>query len=146
MTDGVASQVAAVFGGTEQLTTMSDGAKRMLADAQAGHWAVDEETGSHLHRAVTQMQTELGRISPKIYRLKQAPKFGDDEYARKASAHFLEAMYSDDRSLVRVYEQAQMMLETLREAIDIAISKYNGSDDAATQDLRTLRTQEDNCG
>ncbi|MDQ0378088.1 hypothetical protein [Amycolatopsis thermophila] len=145
MTDdanGVAAQVADVFGGEQQLNTMNADAKRMLAEAQAGNWAVDEETGSHLRRAVEQMRTELGRISPKIYRLQQAPKLGNDSYAKQVAVHFLTAMDSDDQSLVQVYRAAREMLETLHEAIDIAISKYDASNEAATDALSRFKNQE----
>ncbi|MFD4251798.1 hypothetical protein ACFWQL_18860 [Amycolatopsis thermoflava] len=138
----VATQVANVFGGEQQLNTMNTDAKRMLADAQAGRWAVDEETGTHLRRAVSQMQARLGEVAPRIYILQQAPKFGNDDYAKRASAHFLQAMDSDDQSLVRVYQAAREMLETLRQAIDIAVSKYDRSDDAAMQALQKFRDQE----
>lgn len=137
----VATQVANVFGGEQQLNTMNTDAKRMLADAQAGRWAVDEETGTHLRRAVSQMQDQLTDVGRRVYLLKQAPKFGNDEYARMASAHFLQAMDSDDQSLVRVFEAAREMLTTLSQAIEIAISKYDAADDAATQALSKFKDQ-----
>ncbi|MDQ0376352.1 hypothetical protein FB470_000346 [Amycolatopsis thermophila] len=34
------------------------------------------------------------------------------------------------------------MLDSLRQAIDIAISKYDASDDAATQALHTFKDQD----
>ncbi|UQS21875.1 hypothetical protein L1857_03065 [Amycolatopsis thermalba] len=145
MTDNptdVATQVANVFGGEQQLTTMATDAKRMLADAQAGRWAVDEETGSHLRRAVTQMQTRLGEVGQRVHLLQRAPKFGNDEYAQRAAAHFLSAMDSDDQSLVQVFNAARDTLETLRQAIETAISKYDASDESATKALNTLRNQE----
>lgn len=67
-----AGQIAAVFGGKEQLNTLHAGAQRMLASAQSGGWAVDEETGSHLRRAVTQMQDRLNEIGQRIYALQRA--------------------------------------------------------------------------
>lgn len=141
-TSSVAAQVAGVFGGEDQLNAMNADAKRMLADAQAGSWAVDEETGTHLRRAVTQMQDRLGKVGPRIYRLQQAPKLGNDEYAKRVAAHFLTAMDSDDQSLVRVFHAAQETLETLRQAIELAISKYDASDEAATKALSTFKDQE----
>ncbi|OXM74317.1 MULTISPECIES: hypothetical protein [Amycolatopsis] len=148
MTDGandsrtVAARIAGVFGGEDKLNQMNTDAKRMLADAEAGRWAVDEETGSHLRRAVANMQSRLGDVTPRIYLLKQAPKFGNDEYARQAADHFLTAMYSDDRSLVRVFEAAQELLETLRRAIDVAISQYDASEEAATRAISAFKDQE----
>jgi hypothetical protein len=135
------AQLAGVFGGEDNLNAMHAGAKRMLADAKAGHWAVDEETGTHLRRAVRQMQDRMIDISLRIGRLQQAPKFGNDEYAKTAAAHFLAAMDSDDRSLVRVFHAAQEMLTSLGEAIDIAISKYDAADDAATEALKAFKEQ-----
>ncbi|NYI93618.1 enoyl-[acyl-carrier-protein] reductase (NADH) [Amycolatopsis endophytica] len=135
-------QVAQIFGGEDTLNTMKADAKRMLADAKAGHWAVDEETGSHLRRAVTQMQERMIDLSLRIGRLQQAPKFGNDEYAKTAAAHFLAAMDSDEQSLVRVFHAAQEMLTSLGEAIDIAISKYNASEEAASEALNAFKEQE----
>ncbi|NYI93621.1 DNA-binding ferritin-like protein [Amycolatopsis endophytica] len=126
-------QVAQIFGGEDTLNTMKADAKRMLADAKAGHWAVDEETGSHLRRAVTQMHDRMTDIAQRIDRLQRAPKFGNDEYAQLAAEHFLRAMDSDEQSLVRVFFAAQEMLESLRQAIDVAISKYNASDESAAE-------------
>ncbi|UQS23464.1 hypothetical protein L1857_11835 [Amycolatopsis thermalba] len=137
-----AAQIAGVFGGEDNLNKMHADAKRMLADAKAGRWAVDEETGTHLRRAVTQMQEEMSRIAQRIDRLQRAPKFGNDEYAQRAAAHFLAAMDSDDQSLVRVFLAAQEMLDNLRVAIEIAISKYDASDEAATQALQTFKDQD----
>ena len=137
-----AAQVAGIFGGEDKLTAMNADAKRMLADAQAGRWAVDEETGSHLRRAVTQMQDRLMEISRRIYLLQQAPKLGHDQYAKEVAKHFLAAMDSDEQSLVRVFFAAQEMLVSLREAIDIAISRYDASDEAAVQALGAFKDQE----
>ncbi|WP_027931624.1 hypothetical protein [Amycolatopsis thermoflava] len=137
-----AAQLAGVFGGEANLNAMHADAKRMLADAKAGKWAVDEETGSHLRRAVTQMQDRLARLDGRIYRLQRAPKLGNDDYATTVAAHFLTAMDSDDRSLVRVFRAAQDTLESLRQAIEIAISKYDASDEAAVQALTTFKDQE----
>lgn len=65
-TGDIASQVAGVFGGQQQLNTMNTEAKRMLTDAQAGRWAVNEETGEHLRRAVSQMVDRLADIDRRI--------------------------------------------------------------------------------
>nr|WP_208406760.1 hypothetical protein [Amycolatopsis granulosa] len=121
---------------------MNADAKRMLAEAKAGHWAVDEETGSHLLRAVTQMQERMSAVSQRIYLLQQVPKFGIDEYAKRAAVHFLVAMDSDDRSLVRVFYATQEMLASLRQAIEIAISKYDASEEASTRALTIFKDQE----
>ncbi|WP_431918125.1 hypothetical protein [Amycolatopsis tucumanensis] len=145
MTDNsgdVATQVTNVFGGEQQLNTMNTDAKRMLADAQAGRWAVDEETGTHLRRAIEQMKERLDGIRPRIYLLQQAPKFGNDDYAKKASAHFLTAMDSDDQSLVQVFTAAVDLLTTLQQAVEIAISKYQVADDAVSETLSTFKDQE----
>ena len=145
MTDNpsdVATQVANVFGGEQQLNTMNADAKRMLADAQAGNWAVDEETGSHLRRAVAEMENRLGDINPRLYLLKQAPKLGNDPYARQVAAHFLTAMNSDDQSLVRVFEATQELMSTLRQAIEIAVSKYEAADNEVAETLSGFKDQE----
>ncbi|NIH77542.1 hypothetical protein [Amycolatopsis viridis] len=137
-----AAEIAGVFGGEDKLNAMNADAKRMLADAQAGRWAVDEETGSHLRRAVTQMQDRLATIGPRIFRLQQAPKLGNDKYAKEVAAHFLRAMDSDDKSLVRVFYAAQHTLDTVRQALEVAISKYDASNEAATKQLTVFKDQE----
>lgn len=75
--------------------------------------------------------------------LKQAPKLGNDQYAQQVASHFLTAMYSDDRSLVRVFELARETLDTLQEAITTAISKYDAADDAAKQALSTFKDEQE---
>ncbi|GHE93521.1 hypothetical protein GCM10017786_27860 [Amycolatopsis deserti] len=137
-----AAQIAGVFGGEENLNNMHADAKRMLADAKAGRWAVDEETGTHLRRAVEQMEDRMNTLSQRIYRLQIAPKFGNDDYAKRAAAHFLAAMDSDEQSLVRVFQAAKEMLGDLRQAIEIAISKYDASDETARQALNTFKDQD----
>ncbi|WP_435121561.1 hypothetical protein [Amycolatopsis thermoflava] len=137
-----AAQLAGVFGGEANLNAMHADAKRMLADAKAGKWAVNEETGSHLRRAVTQMQDRMTDLAQRIQRLQQAPKFGNDDYAKRAAAHFHAAMDSDEQSLVRVFLAAKDMLDSLLQAIEIAISKYDASDEAATQALNTFKDWE----
>ncbi|MDQ0376350.1 hypothetical protein [Amycolatopsis thermophila] len=87
---------------------------------------------------LTQMQDRMREVSRRLYRLRQAPKLGNDEYAKQ----FLTAMDWDDQSLVRVFLAAQDMLVSLHEAIEIAISKYDASDEAATQALMTFKDQD----
>lgn len=137
-----AAQLAGVFGGEENLNAMHADAKRMLADAKAGKWAVDEETGTHLRRAVTQMQDRMREAAVRIDRLQVAPKLGNDAYAKTVAAHFLAAMDSDERSLVRVFLAARDMLDSLRQAIDIAISKYDASDEAAAEALNKFKDRD----
>ncbi|MEU0468404.1 hypothetical protein ABZ215_30755 [Amycolatopsis sp. NPDC006131] len=137
-----AAQLAGVFGGEENLNAMHADAKRMLADAKAGKWAVDEETGTHLRRAVTQMQDRMMDVSRRLYLLQQAPKLGNDQYATQVAKQFLAAMDSDERSLVRVFLAAQEMLGSLSQAIEIAISKYDASEEAATEALNTFKNQD----
>ncbi|MDQ0376348.1 hypothetical protein [Amycolatopsis thermophila] len=91
---------------------------------------------------LTQMQDRMREVGRRLYRLQQAPKLGNDEYAKKAAAHFLAAMDSDEQSLVRVFYSVQDMLASLREAVEIAISKYDASDEAAAQAVRMFKDQE----
>ncbi|MFD4196156.1 hypothetical protein [Amycolatopsis thermoflava] len=109
--------------------------KRLLASARSGNWAVDEETGTHLRRAITTMLERLAGIEENVRRLKRAPKFGNDEYAKTAAAHFQKAMDSDENSLVPVYEALRGNLNQLVHALDEAMARYDASDEAATQYL-----------
>lgn len=135
MTDWTGAGLTGAFGDQEQLKAMGDQAQRLLADAKSGGWAVDEETGRHLRNAITQAEDRLSRISLNIERLRRKPKFGNDDYAQKAAIHFQAAMDSDQQSLIPVYETVLSNLKTIREALDIAMSKYDASNDAATRYL-----------
>lgn len=130
------------FGDREQLREMGDQARHLLAEAKSGGWAVDEETGTHLRNAIARAEDRFSRIAINIDRLRNKPKFGDDEYAQRAAAHFQAAMDSDQRSLIPVYEAVLDNLRTIREALDIAISKYDASNEAATQYLGKLKGAE----
>jgi hypothetical protein len=129
------TNVGAALGSEEQLKVMGVEAQRMLDTARAGDWAVDEETGSHLRRAIVQMQQRLSAIEVNISRLQRAPKFGNDDYAQLAANHFLNAMDSDDQSLVRVFYALVQNLDSLVQAIDEAVSRYDASDEDATKHL-----------
>ncbi|GAB3584023.1 hypothetical protein GCM10027445_59610 [Amycolatopsis endophytica] len=107
----------------------------MLGDAQAGRWAVDEETGIHLRSAIVTMQHRLDQLAPRVGFLKQAPKLGNDEYARTVAEHMRAAMDSDDQSLVPVFEALREGLESLRQALDTAVRNYDAADEAATRHL-----------
>ncbi len=120
---------------TGQLQAMEADTKRLLASARSGNWAVDEETGTHLRRAITTMLERLAGIEENVRRLKRAPKFGNDEYAKTAAAHFQKAMDSDENSLVPVYEALRGNLNQLVYALDEAMARYDASDEAATQYL-----------
>ena len=109
--------------------------QRMLDSARAGNWAVDEETGAHLRRAVSQMLERLSGIQENVHRLKNAPKFGNDDYAKTAAAHFQKAMDSDENSLVPVFEALRANLAQLVDALDEAMARYDASDEAATRYL-----------
>ncbi|MDQ0382986.1 hypothetical protein [Amycolatopsis thermophila] len=129
------TDVGAGLGDAGQLQAMEADTKRLLDSARAGNWAVDEETGTHLRRAVTTMLDRLAGIQENVRRLKRAPKFGNDEYARTAAAHFQKAMDSDENSLVPVYEALRVNLNQLVHALDEAMARYDASDEAATQHL-----------
>ncbi|MDQ0379680.1 hypothetical protein [Amycolatopsis thermophila] len=135
MTDWTGAGLASALGDREQIKAMGDQARRLLADAKSRGWAVDEETGTHLRNAITQAEDRLSRISLNIERLRRKPKFGNDDYAQRAAAHFQAAMDSDDRSLIPVYQTVLENLKPVREALDIAMSKYDASNDSATQYL-----------
>ncbi|WP_027944775.1 hypothetical protein [Amycolatopsis taiwanensis] len=126
------SSLTDIFGGEQQVNQMTEDAKKLLADAKAGKWAVDEETGTHLKRAFTQMQDQLTDVGSRIDRLQRAPKLGNDAYAKEAAQHFLAAMTADDQALVPVFEKTKESLIILEQAIDEAIKHYNASDEAAT--------------
>ncbi|MEV5297536.1 hypothetical protein [Amycolatopsis methanolica] len=142
MADWTDMGITAAFGDREQLKAMGDQAQQLLAQAKSGGWAVDEETGTHLRNAITQAEDRLSRISLNIERLRNKPPFGNDQYAQQAAAHFQRAMDSDQQSLIPVYQAVLENLRTIREALDIAISKYDASNDAATQYLGKLKDAE----
>lgn len=48
-------------------------------------------------------------------------------------------MDSDQQSLIPVYETVLSNLKTIREALDIAMSKYDASNEAATRYLGTFK-------
>ncbi|AIJ20884.1 hypothetical protein [Amycolatopsis methanolica] len=129
------TNVGAGFHDIRQAEAMAADTQRLLDSARSGGWAVDEETGTHLRRAVTQMLERLAGIQENVYRLKSAPKFGNDDYARTAAAHFQTAMDSDEHSLVQVYDAIRANLGKLVDALDEAMARYDDSDGAATQYL-----------
>ncbi|GLY65004.1 hypothetical protein [Amycolatopsis taiwanensis] len=81
------SAVAGIFGVGQQVNQMAEDAKKLLANAKAGKWAVDEETGTHLKRAFTQMQDRLNDIAGRLWRLERAPMLGNDDYAKAVAQH-----------------------------------------------------------
>ncbi|MEV5298535.1 hypothetical protein [Amycolatopsis methanolica] len=118
---------------------MAADTQRLLDSARSGGWAVDEETGTHLRLAVTTMLERLTEIQQNVDRLKVAPKFGNDDYARQAAEHFRLAMDSDEQSLVKVYEALKVNLTDLVTALDEAMARYDASDEAAIQRLGNFK-------
>ncbi|NIH82460.1 hypothetical protein [Amycolatopsis viridis] len=135
----IADAISNVVGGPEQVKSFADDANRMLEEAQAGHWAVDEETGTHLRSAITTMQNRLDQLAPRVGFLRQTPRLGHDAYAREVAEHMRRAMDSDNQSLVPVFEALRAGLEKLRQALDIAMEKYDAADEAATKHLGQLK-------
>ncbi|WAL67062.1 hypothetical protein ORV05_04545 [Amycolatopsis cynarae] len=127
------SSTAGIFGGEQQVNRMADDAGKLLADAKAGKWAVDEETGTHLKRAVTRMQDRLNEITGRVSRLEKAPMLGNDDYAQKVAKHFQEAMIGDGQALLPVFNKTRESLVALERAFDEAIKHYDASDEAATK-------------
>lgn len=82
------SALTDIFGGEQQANQMAEDAKTLLADAKAGKWAVDEETGTHLRRGITQMQDRLAEISRRIYRLQQARSWVMTPMRRESQSTF----------------------------------------------------------
>lgn len=131
----MASAITSVIGGPDQAKSFADGAKHMLAEAQAGQWAVDEETGTHLRNAISQARKQFDGLRIRVDLLRQRPKLGDDTYAITVAEHMRGAMDSDEQSLVRVFLALLEGLDSLREALDVAIANYDAADDAAVQRL-----------
>lgn len=142
MADWTDMGLTGVTGDRDQLKAMGDQAQHLLDDAKSGGWAVDEETGTHLRNAITQAEERLSRISLNVERLRNKPPFGNDTYAQQAAAHFQTAMDSDQNSLIPVYQTVPKNLKTIREALDVAISKYDASNEEATQYLGKFKDPE----
>ncbi|HET6503494.1 MAG TPA: hypothetical protein VFG87_22315 [Amycolatopsis sp.] len=131
----IISITAAIFGGDRQVTTMAEDADRMLDDARAGKWAVDEETGTHLRQALVEMQQRIAAISSRIHLVTLIPKLGNDAYALTAAQHFHAAMDSDDQSLIPILLQTDHVIDKLRMAIETASRNYDASDEFATRNF-----------
>ncbi|TVT31542.1 hypothetical protein FNH05_28245 [Amycolatopsis rhizosphaerae] len=127
------SSMAVIFGGEQQVNKMADDAGKLLADAKAGKWAVDEETGTHLKRAVTRIQDRLADIGRRANRLERAPMLGNDDYAQRVAQHFQNAMIADDQALIPVFRKTRESLDMLKQAFDEAIKHYDASDEAAAR-------------
>jgi hypothetical protein len=139
MTDeATGSAPTGIFGGERQVNQMAEDAKKLLGEAKAGKWAVDEETGAHLRRGVARMLDRLSEISLRMDRLQRAPKLGNDAYAKTVAQHFLAAMTADDQALVRVFENVRNSVDVFGEAIDEAIKHYDASDEVATMHFGSL--------
>jgi len=119
--------------------TFADSAKHMLGEAQSGRWAVDEETGTHLRRAISHAADQLSRLEYRVQRLQQAPKLGNDSYAVTVAEHMRKAMDSDDQSLVPVFRMLTAGLSDLTRALDTAMQNYAAADETATHHLAKFK-------
>ncbi|MEU0509919.1 hypothetical protein [Amycolatopsis sp. NPDC006125] len=131
----VASAITNAVGSPEQAKSFADGAKHMLGEAQAGRWAVDEETGTHLRSAISHAHGQLDALNARIELLRRAPKLGNDAYARQVAEHMRAAMDSDAQSLVPVFKALLEGLDNLQQALEVAMRNYDAADEAATQYL-----------
>ena len=131
----MASAITAAVGGPEQAKSFADGAKHMLGEAQAGRWAVDEETGTHLRSAMVNVHKQLDGLRIRIDLPRQRPKLGNDAYAVQVAEHMRGAMDSDERSLFQVFLALLEGLDNLREALEVAVRNYDAADEAAVQRL-----------
>lgn len=136
---GVGSAIAGVLGGGEQVQSFADGAKHYLAEAKSGHWAVDEETGTHLLNGIKQAQARVNDIRPRTGYLREAPMVGNDAYARKVAQHMVDSVDSDAQSLLPVLNAFYDGLASLQEAVETAIRNYDASDEAATKHLTAFQ-------
>lgn len=133
-TTGALGNIAqGIFGGTEKVKSLADTAQHYLDLAKAGAWAIDEETGTHLSKGFAYALEELSKIATRTHRLEQAPKIGNDTYAKKVSQHMLESVNSDEQSLLPVFNSLQDGLTKWQEAIDTAVKHYHAADEAATK-------------
>jgi len=119
--------------------SFADGAKHMLGEAQAGRWAVDEETGTHLRSAIVNAHKQFDGLRVRVDLLRQRPRLGNDPYAVQVAEHMRAAMDSDEHSLVPVFLALLEGLDSLREALDVAMRNYDAADEAATQRLGHLK-------
>jgi hypothetical protein len=133
--EGISSAIPGMPMSPAQARSFADGAAHMLGEARSGHWAVDEETGTHLRSAIANAKRRFEGLELRVGYLQRAPKLGNDEYAQRVAEHMRSAMDSDDRSLVPVFHTLMLGLDNLLEALNVAMRNYEEADAAAREQL-----------
>ncbi|UMP02450.1 hypothetical protein [Amycolatopsis sp. EV170708-02-1] len=114
-------------------------ADAMVTAAKEGRFAVSEEAGEALKRAISDYITDWSNHQVQFQRLTEKPKLGTGPFAQQVGQHATLVADGDELSAKTQLDALRDVLNRAEEAINLAKSKYMQRDNANADQLKSLQ-------
>lgn len=120
-----------------QALAQAQQASQGLKDAAAsGQLRIEEGGFDALMNAVNVGYTELENLRTSVYIVSQAPQLGTSPYAQTVSAHVQKGGTGQAQSADVVVDQLSVLLDNIRDALNIAKKNYDDNEHGNAQALK----------
>lgn len=110
------------------LSGFSTQADQMVTAAQEGRFAVSEEAGEALKKAIDDYIDDWTYNQPEFQRLAEKPRLGSSPYAQQVGNHAVLVADGDELSAKTQLDALREVLIRAKEAIETAKTKYRQQD------------------
>ncbi|MGK4593607.1 hypothetical protein [Amycolatopsis sp. w19] len=124
---------------SEMLGDFSAQADAMVTAAKEGRFAVSEEAGEALKKAINDYVYEWNSNKRWFQRLAEKPKLGTGPYAQRIGDHTVLVADGDDLSAKKQLDMLRDIVLRANEAIDLAKAKYKQQDEHGADAFKNLK-------
>ncbi|MEV4051385.1 hypothetical protein AB0J55_09360 [Amycolatopsis sp. NPDC049688] len=110
--------------------------QKLLAAANGGGFRISPEGVAPIKKALADLINDLNLRGDSIYTLNQSPQLGNHPYGHTVAAHDHKGAAQVEGSASMALEELKNLAEQAGKALDIAVAKYNESDNAAFDALK----------
>ncbi|WP_103355047.1 hypothetical protein [Amycolatopsis sp. CA-128772] len=110
--------------------------QKLLAAAGSGGFRVSPEGVAPIKKALSDLVNDLNEKSEAIYLLNQSPQLGNHPYGHTVAAHDHKGAAQAEGSASTALEELKNLADQANQALDLAVAKYNESDNAAFDALK----------
>ncbi|MFE5502233.1 hypothetical protein ACFQ73_06700 [Amycolatopsis japonica] len=114
-------------------------ADAMVTAAKEGRFAVSEEAGEALKKAISDYVTDWSSNQRRFLRLAERPKLGTSPFAQQVGQHAVRVAEGDDLSAKTQLDALRDVLNRAEEAINLAKTKYRQRDTDNADQLKSLQ-------
>ncbi|WP_410629576.1 hypothetical protein [Amycolatopsis sp. cmx-4-83] len=110
--------------------------QKLLAAAGSGGFKISPEGVKPIKDALKDLINDLNAKSESIYLLNQSPQLGNHPYGHTVAAHDHKGAAQAEESASTAIEELKKVAQQASEALDLAVAKYNESENSAFDALK----------